>query len=175
MYSYPQHPLLFRSLLVLTCCAAALIPSAGCANKQKELEPRPNTRPMVNAIQQAEQDWGWISAEQWHLVTLEGKAPIAGTSMRIAFKQHTWLEGDAGCNRFTASYARKADSGLKITEILSTRMFCAQPDGVMQQESRFFHLLKRVDAYHAEPDRLDMLADGAIVLTFMALKPEESP
>ena len=144
----------------------------GCANKQKETEPRPDTRPMVNAIQQAEQDWSWISKEQWHLHTIEGQSPIQNTNLRINFKEHTWLEGDAGCNRFTASYIRRADAGLKVTEVLTTRMYCAQPTGVMQQESRFFHLLKQIDAYHAEPTKLQMLADGAVVLTFTTQEDE---
>ncbi len=152
-----------------------LMSASGCADKKKELEPRPDTRPMVNAIQQAEQDWVWISNEQWYLITLEGKASIAGTTIRLNFKQHTWLDGNAGCNNYTASYNRKADAGLKVTEILTTRMFCDQPQGIMQQESRFFHLLKRVDAYHAEPNKLNLLADGAIVLSFMTLEGEESP
>jgi len=140
--------------------------AGGCADKKRELEPRPNTRPMVTEIQQAEQDWIWISAEQWSLVSIDGMSPIEDSQLRLNFKQHTWLEGDAGCNRFTASYTRKAEAGLKVDEILSTRMFCATPPGVMQQEARFFSLLKSVDSYHAEPDRLDMLSDGSIVLTF---------
>lgn len=169
-----------RRRMIQSGCIALLLGTtifaqSGCANKQKELEPRIDTRPMVNKIQQAEQDWVWISGEHWYLVTMEGMAPLAGTNLRLNFKEHTWLEGDAGCNRYTASYSRMADSGLKITEILTTRMFCAQPDGIMQQESRFFHLLKRVDAYHAEPSRLDLLADGAVVLSFMVLEGEESP
>lgn len=161
--------------LKTTLACTALIAVNGCVDKQKELEPRTDTRPMVNAIQQAEQDWVWISGQQWYLITIEGQAPIAGTVINLNFKQHTWLDGDAGCNRFTASYIRKADSGLQITEVLTTRMFCAEPKGVMQQESRFFHLLKRIDAYHAEPNRLDMLSNGAVVLSFMILEGEETP
>lgn len=163
-------------ITMMTICAlGTLAMLSGCADKQKELEPRTDTRPMVNAIEQAEQDWIWISGEQWYLVTIDGKAPITSTTINLNFKQHTWLEGDAGCNRFTASYIRKADSGLKITEVLSTRMYCSEPTGVMQQESRFFNLLKQVDSYHAEPTKLDMLADGAVVLSFVILEGEELP
>jgi len=161
-----------RSLILFGALATIL---SGCTHHDKELEPRPDTGPMVNAIQQAEQDWVWISGQQWYLITLEGQFPIAGTTINLNFKQHTWLDGDAGCNRFTASYTRKADTGLQITEILSTRMFCAEPEGVMQQESRFFHLLKRIDAYHAEPNKLDLLSNDAVVLSFMTLEGKETP
>ncbi len=166
--------MIYRTLAT-TILLLTLSVFTGCADKKKELEPRPDTRPMVNAIQQAEQDWAWITGLEWYLVTMESKAPIAGTMLRISFKEHTWLEGDAGCNRFTSSYTRKADSGLKLGEILSTRMYCAQPEGLMQQESRFFHLLTQVDAYHAEPDRLDLLIDGSVALSFTILSEEETP
>lgn len=150
--------------LILACGAPTL--GVGCASKSKELEPRVDTRPMVGEIRQAEKDWAWIAAQQWHLRTIDGAPPLAHTRLRLSFKEHTWLEGEAGCNRFTASYTRKADAGLRVSEILSTKMFCGFPDGVMQQESRFFLLLQMIDAYHAEPDRLDLLADGAVVLSF---------
>ena len=130
---------------------------------------------MVDQINQAEQDWTWISREQWYLRTIDGHPPIPQTSIRLSFKEHTWLEGDAGCNRYTASYDRKADAGLKVSEILSTRMFCASPEGVMQQESRYFNLLKQVDSYHAQPHQLDLLVDGAVVLSFTIAAKVESP
>ncbi len=160
---------------LVTTVMTAILTLGGCVDKQKEFEPRPDTRPMVDEIQQAEQDWAWISGQQWYLVTIEGQAPIAGTTINLGFKQHTWLEGDAGCNRFTANYNRKADAGLQITEVLSTRMFCDEPEGIMQQESRFFHLLRRIDAYHAEPDKLDLLSNDAVVLSFMILEGQAIP
>jgi heat shock protein HslJ len=138
----------------------------GCTNNKAEEQPTVDTRPMVSEIRQAEQDWAWVSGERWVLSTIEGQAPIAKTELTLNFREHTWLEGSSGCNRYTASYIRKAEAGLHISEIISTRMFCTQPGGIMQQESRFFHLLQQIDAYHAEPHRLDLLSDGAVVLSF---------
>ncbi|MHA7812308.1 MAG: META domain-containing protein [Phycisphaerales bacterium] len=143
-----------------------LLVICGCAREETEREPRVDTRPMVSEIRQAEQDWAWVSGQRWQLARIDGQPPIEGTELTLRFREHTWLEGLAGCNRYTASYVRKAEAGLSVSEIISTRMFCAQPKGVMQQESRFFHLLQQIDAYHAEPDRLDLLSDGAVVLSF---------
>jgi heat shock protein HslJ len=142
-----------------------LIP-AGCSTPAEDLPPPLDPRPIVNKIHQAEEDWAWISKENWYLISIEGAPPVAGTEIRLSFKEHTWLEGNGGCNRYTASYIRKADIGLQISEILSTRMYCAQPAGIMQQESKFFTLLKRVDAYVAEPNKLDLIADGVVMLSF---------
>lgn len=159
-------------LLFISTVVVLLI---GCADKKKELEPRPDTRPMVNAIQQAEQDWVWVTNQEWHVFLIDGQAPIAGTNITLSFKEHTWLDGSAGCNRYTASYVRKADTGLKIKDILTTRMYCAQPQGVMQQEAHYIQLLQQVDAYHAERTQLDLYADGAVVLSLMILDEIESP
>lgn len=150
----------------LVPCSLAFLSIAGCADKSLERQPRVDTRPMVNEIHQAELDWAWISAQDWVLASLEGQSPLEGTEPWIRFREHTWLEGDAGCNRFTAGYQRRADAGLQISQIISTRMFCAQPEGAMQQEARLFHLLQTVDAYHAEPEQLQLLSDGAVVLTY---------
>ncbi len=147
--------------------ASGLIVISGCADKSNERQPRVDTRPMVSEIRQAQLDWAWVSAQDWKLASIEGQSPITGTEPWIRFREHTWLEGDAGCNRFTANYTRKADSGLQISEIISTRIFCAVPEGSMQQEARMFHLLQNVDAYHAEPDQLNLLSDGATVISFV--------
>lgn len=156
---------------IVSLAGTLLIPLAlGCADKSLERQPRVDTRPMVSEIRQAEQDWSWISAQDWRLAEIEGHAPIAGTAAWIRFREHTWLEGDAGCNRFTANYERKAEAGLSIDQIISTRMFCTQPEGVMQQEARMLLLLQSIDAYHAEPDRLDLLSDGATMLSFVIPK-----
>ena len=138
----------------------------GCIDKSEEIVPTMDTRPMVSDIRQAELDWAWIAGQRWALSTIDGQPPIEGTSPWLIFREHTWLEGEANCNRFTASYIRKAEAGLDVSQILSTKMFCAQPEGAMQQEARFYHLLQQTDAYHAEPDRLDLFVDGAVVLSF---------
>ncbi len=152
------------TLMLLTPLAVATL--WGCVGTSEELEPRPDTRPMVGQIRQAHEDWAWIAAQQWYLSSIEGLGPIEDTELRISFKEHTWLEGDAGCNRFTASYTRRGDSGLKVTEVMSTKVFCARPEGIMQQEARFLHLLQSVNAYHAEPDRLDLYVNDSVVLSF---------
>jgi|GEM_PF-1293551 len=167
-----QTKILLRALLY-SSIGFSILNAQGCADKNKELEPRTDTRPMVNAIQQAEQDWSWITGQEWHLFLIEGHAPIAGTNIQLQLKEHTWLDGNAGCNRYTANYIRKADAGLKFSDILTTRMYCAEPQGVMQQEARYIQLLQQVDAYHAERTQINLYADGAVILSFMILEAEE--
>ena len=153
--------------------AAGVIILGGCVGKKRsEPLPQVDTRPMVDEIRQAALDWAWVSSQDWVLSSIEGSPPIAETQPWIRFRAHTWLEGGAGCNRFTASYERKAEAGLSVSQIISTRMFCSFPEGVMQQEARLFHMLQSIDSYHAEPDRFDLLADGAVMLSFVIERDE---
>lgn len=147
----------------------------GCIDQNTDREPIADTRPMVGQIRQAEQDWAWVAAQDWYLVQIDGEAPVKDTEPWLHFREHTWLDGSAGCNRFTASYIRRAEAGLDISEIISTRMFCAFPDRIMQQEARMFHLLQSVDAYRAQPDRLDLLMDDVVVLSFRTERGEAQP
>lgn len=145
----------------------------GCADKNHERRPLVDTRPMVSEIRQAEQDWSWVSGQTWLLQTIDAQPVIEDTELTLHFKEHTWLEGKAGCNRYTGGYTRLAEAGLSVSDIISTRMFCGFPEGVMQQESRFFHLLTQADSYSASADRLDFLSDGQIVLSFTPVIPVE--
>lgn len=158
-----MNPTTYTRSVILTCSVLCL---AGCMDRKKELEPRPNVRPMIDAIGQAEQDWIWVSGQRWLLNSIENNTPITDSTIVLEFKEHTWLAGDAGCNHYTASYIRKADIGLQVKEIISTRMFCNEPLGIMQQEARYFQLLKTIDAYHAEPEQLTLFADGRAVLSY---------
>ncbi len=153
-----------RSMLVLGLLSSSMF--LGCASKEKEREPRPNIRPMINAIEQAQQDWNWITAQQWILNEIESIPVLDGSSITLEFKEHTWLIGSSGCNQYTAGYDRKAESGLNIQEIMSTRMYCSDPIGIDQQEARYLKLLKAVDSYSAQPDRLTLYTEDEPVLIF---------
>jgi heat shock protein HslJ len=152
------------ALAAVLALPAALL---GCQQNQRDKEPvRYDASPHVNAVRQAERDWAWISGTRWNAAQIEGKAPIPDTALWIRFEDHTWMSGSAGCNRLTAGYSRRGIDGLKVSQIAATRMLCNQPEGVMQQEARFLHLLSSADAYHAEPDNLELITDGVVVLRF---------
>ena len=56
---------------------------------------------------------------------------------------------------------------LGISAAVTTKMACARPDGVMDQEYAFLRALENVAFYQISGDRLDLQdGDGAIVLSF---------
>ncbi len=164
--SFPRVvSVLFYAVFVL----AITLNISGCetAREREEAELlHINSTPHANLVKQAQKDWSWISNTTWTLRSIEGQPPIQDTQLWIRFQDHTWMNGTAGCNRISAAYERRGIDGLKMSNIASTKMHCTQPVGIMQQESRFFHLLENIDSYHAEAETLIMSTNAITMLTF---------
>ena len=72
------------------------------------------------------------------------------------------LTGFAGCNSYTARYKATAPK-LSIAPVASTRMFCATPKGVMEQENAYLAALHTTATYRIEGSRLELrTATGAV-------------
>ena len=72
--------------------------------------------------------------------------------------------GSAGCNRFAAAYTA-TDTEVRINAAASTRMFCADPPGVMEQEATFLAALGEAVLLRLEEGSLQLLdaAGGVLV------------
>jgi heat shock protein HslJ len=77
------------------------------------------------------------------------------------------MAGKAGCNRYVASYSVEGDT-ITIGSAAATRIFCADPPGVMELEARFLELLSQVARYSVRQGRILDLhdAEGARLLQF---------
>ena len=84
----------------------------------------------------------------WRLVSVEGRATVAGTRITAAFEGDDRVSGSAGCNRY---FGRAAAVGgrLDVGPLASTRIFCAD-DGVMEQEQAYLAALERSRSYRIE-------------------------
>lgn len=162
-------------LITLLLTAGLFLTTPACESQRqrddKELI-RIDAAPHANLVKQAKQDWSWIAGTTWIATSIEGQTPLDNTTLWIRFENHSWMSGSAGCNHLSASYERRGIDGLQISQIAATKMHCAQPDGTMQQESRFLHLLANTDAYHAEPDTLTLSTNAITMLTFTRANPE---
>lgn len=161
-----KSSIILRALLPLV----VVLFITGCStnqqcNQHNNLQ-RVDSTPHANLVKQAQTDWSWISGTTWMVKTIEGQPPTQDTSIWIEFQDHAWMTASAGCNQISASYERRGIDGLKISNIAATKMHCPQPAGVMQQESRFLHLLGNIDSYHAEPGTLTLSTNGITMLTF---------
>jgi heat shock protein HslJ len=71
------------------------------------------------------------------------------------------------CNNYRGGYERDGDELRLVGPIAATRMACAQPEGVMEQEAAYFAALERVARFHIEGGELILSdADGATLARF---------
>jgi heat shock protein HslJ len=79
------------------------------------------------------------------------------------------VSGSAGCNTYTAGYTLGPDAGaLHIDQPASTRMFCAEPAGVMEQEGAYLAALPTATRYRIEGDRLTLQRQHGTETTLVA-------
>lgn len=75
----------------------------------------------------------------------------------------TWAEGQvtgrAGCNSYFGGYELDGER-LTVDAIGATEMFCAAPEGVMEQEQAYLKALGRAAGYRIQEDRLTVLGEG---------------
>lgn len=97
---------------------------------------------------------------------------ISGTELTAAFGADGAVTGSAGCNTYRAGYREEGD-GLSIGLAVSTRMSCAEPEGVMEQENGYLAALETTATYQINGDRMEMrTAGGSIAVTLEAVKSE---
>jgi heat shock protein HslJ len=91
---------------------------------------------------------------------------IAGTEIDALFSPEGRVTGSAGCNRYFAEY-NLSGSSLSIGPAGSTKMFCGEPTGRMEQEQSYLSLLASATGYGIDGDRLILKdARGAGILAF---------
>lgn len=89
---------------------------------------------------------------------------LPGTKITADFGEGGCLSGSAGCNRYTASYVLKQGK-IKIGPAATTRMFCSNPPGIMEQEALFLRVLEKSASFSYDGETLFLhQADGAIAV-----------
>lgn len=113
-----------------------------------------------------------LTNTEWTLVALQGDrdgliAPLADTTITAIFDGEGSLSGSAGCNTYRAPYDL-ANNVLTVGPAASTRRFCGEPDGIMQQEDTFLRVLQEVATYTLSNEQLDLKdATGTTLAQFV--------
>ena len=111
-----------------------------------------------------------LEGEVWVVdqLTIDGAsaAPIPGTILTAAFEDGV-ISGVAGCNDYFGGYV--VDGGaIEVTEAGSTRAFCGEPAGTMDQEIAFLGLLQTADGFERNGEVLTLRAGGNSLVIFAA-------
>ena len=91
---------------------------------------------------------------------------LSGTTLTMAFSADK-VGGSAGCNRYSAAFTSTGEK-LAFGPAAATRMMCAKPERVMEQEQQFLTALETVATARVDGDRLELrTAEGALAATLM--------
>jgi heat shock protein HslJ len=118
-----------------------------------------------------------LAGTSWQATGINnGKQAVAsvlnGSTVTMTFGADGIANGSAGCNRYSAHY-EKDGAGIKFAMARVTRMMCAEPAGVMEQEQQFLNALSSVATARVEGDRLELrTADGALAVALARESPQ---
>jgi len=108
-----------------------------------------------------------LDGTSWTLTRLHGEQLLAKTEITLAFEEGQ-VAGKAGCNRYFGQVTVDGNK-LSIGPVGSTEMYCAEPEGVMDQETAFLRTLESVAAFRLENGELTFLdSAGQSLMTFSA-------
>jgi len=137
-----SHVLLISMLLLSTAAAA------GCTSSVK---PSPNATSTTSPALQLE-------GTTWKLTSLATETGVnntlPNTTITAIFDDGN-VTGSSGCNRYFGSYQLNKTE-INFGQVGSTLMFCADPDGVMTQETTYLLLLKDVASYAISNNELTL-------------------
>ena len=98
-----------------------------------------------------------LQGKTWRLTSFTNESSsvvvLPGTEITATFGADGKLTGSAGCNNYFASY-QIFGNGIKIGSIGSTLKYCAEPTGVMAQETTYLRLLQSSTTYAVTFDQL---------------------
>ena len=96
---------------------------------------------------------------------------LAGTTLTADFGSDGQLSGNAGCNSYNAPYST-SETSISIGPAASTRMFCGDPEGVMDQEAQYLAALATASTYSLSGNNLELrTSDGALAASFQRVSP----
>jgi heat shock protein HslJ len=97
-----------------------------------------------------------------------GVVSSANTQLATARFKDGKVGGHAGCNTFNASYEIKGEQ-ITMGPAMTTRMHCAEPDGIMDQEQEYLQALSRVRVYELTDTGLKLRDEkGSLQVNFVA-------
>jgi heat shock protein HslJ len=104
-----------------------------------------------------------LSGIDWKLTRIENRDVNSNSKAVIRFdEQNRRVSGNGGCNGFGGNLSVNGSS-LRVSQVISTKMFCEQGSDV---ENRFFNQLERVTRYDLNNGKLQLFNGSRIVLEF---------
>jgi len=109
------------------------------------------------------EDMDWVLQSYGELENL--KDVLTDTEITAEFSSSDGtVEGSAGCNSYSGSYAVE-DSQLSVPgPIAATEMYCEEPEGVMDQEQEYLEILQAAESYSVEDGELQINCSDQVLI-----------
>ena len=96
-------------------------------------------------------------------------SPLGGTTLTTRFSGDQ-VSGNSGCNEYTGSYW-VSGSNISVSALAGGMMFCAEPEGAMDQEAQFQAALQSAVTFQFDGSRLTLRrGDGSTAVTYTRLQ-----
>lgn len=90
---------------------------------------------------------------------------LDGSTLTMAFATDGNVSGSSGCNTYRAAYSVSGES-VRIGNVAATRQMCAEPQGVMEQETAFLKALAGASVFRIDGNRLELRStSGELMVT----------
>jgi heat shock protein HslJ len=149
--------------IVVILVLAGLILAAGCAGIAPEKTSGSKQTQQTGSHVLSQEGKGSSSlVGPWYVKALiidaTPKAPVRLTGIQLTFNGNGSFSGFDSCNPYIGKWQAKKQY-ISISDINSQTRYCIEPEGVMEQESEYFALLKNASSYHVYGEDL-VLSDG---------------
>ena len=95
-----------------------------------------------------------------------GVQTTANTHLTTAVFSDGTISGSTGCNRYNGSYDIKGER-IVFGPAAATRKFCAEPEGIMEQEQQFLAALEMASTFQVTPGKLELRDEnGSLQISF---------
>lgn len=119
--------------------------------------------------QRAAMDPGDLVGTQWRLASLNGDAPVEGSTITIAFAAGGGAGGAAGCREYTATYEASGDKIDFPFLSMSGDEACLADEALYEQEGRYTDALTWATHYRLGEGRLEIETARGELLIFEPL------
>ena len=103
----------------------------------------------------------------WTLTRLQGQPLLPDTTITLAIATNH-LGGDASCNTYSGPVTATDAGDFHAGPLAVPKKFCAEPAGLMEQETAYLAALQQVTHYTITDDTLDLSdAAGTVLLTYI--------
>ncbi len=102
----------------------------------------------------------------WSLAALQGEPILPDSAITARFSADGRVAGNAGCNDYAGAYDLGEET-IAIGPLRTTRKFCQQPEGLMEQERLYLAALQAAATYRIDGRTLELrTAEDAMAVQF---------